>query len=151
MGMNWEWSLVVGFVVDRDDFLMPFKKEVEEESHLEDRFDSRTGKKVGQVTVVDREAGEEYFLDGTSYGDDEYKFIDALASEANCEITLHGDHCTGEDMTYSIEPTRSSQESLTFKEVAELAPEAERIHQVFKVRFGVDLGEPGITSVGDYA
>lgn len=151
MGMNWDWSLVVGFLVDRDDLLMPFKKEVEEETHLEDRYDARTGKKVGQVAVVDRKAGEEYFLDGKSCGSDEHEFIEVLADEANCDITLHGDHCTGEDMTYSVEPKRQCQGSLTFKEVAELAPEAERIRQVFKVRFGVDLGEPGVTSVGDFA
>jgi hypothetical protein len=151
MGMNWDWSLVVGFVVDTDDLLMPFKQEVEESSHLEDRFDPYTGAKLSdQVKVIDQKAGEKYFLDGVSY-DDESEFVEALAHEANCEITLHGDFCTGEGMTYSIEPKRSCQESLTFKEIAELAPEAERIRQVFKVRFGVDLGEPGVTSVGDYS
>lgn len=150
MGMNWDWSLVVGFVVGTDDLLMPFKQEMPEETHLEDRYDARTGKKAGQVTVVDKPARTEYVLDGKSY-DDESEFVEALAHEANCEITLHGDFCTGEDMTYSIEPKRSCQESLTFKEIAELAPEAERIRQVFKVRFGVDLGEPGVTSVGDFA
>lgn len=151
MGMSWDWTLVVGFVIDADDLLMPFKKEVEEETHLEDRYDSRTGKKVGQVKVVDKEAGEEYFLDGKSYGDDQHEFVEALAAEANCEITLHGDFCSGEDMTYSIEPKRGCQETVTFKEITALEPECERIRQVFKVRFGVDLGEPGITSVGDYS
>jgi hypothetical protein len=151
MGMNWDWSLVVGFVVDTDDLLMPFKQEMPEETHLEDRYDARTGEKVGQVTVVDKPARTEYVLDGKSYGTDESEFIEVLADEANCEITLHGDFCTGEDMTYSVEPKRPCQESLTFKEIAELAPEAERIRQVFKVRFGVDLGEPGVTSIGDYA
>lgn len=151
MGMDWDWTLVVGFVIDADDLLMPFKKEVPEESHMEDRYHQSKGRKLSQVKVVDKEAGEEYFLDGTSYGDDQHEFIEALADEANCEITLHGDHCTGEDMMYSIEPKRKRQETVTFKEVAELEPECERIRQVFKVRFGIELGAPGVTSVGDYA
>lgn len=151
MGMNWDWSLVVGFVIECDDLLMPFKQEVEEKSHLEYRFDPYTGERLPDpVKVVDQEKGEKYFLDGVAY-EDETDFVEALANEANCEITRHGDFCTGEDMTYSIEPKRPCQESLTFKEIAKLAPEAERIRQVFKVRFGVDLGEPGITSVGDYS
>lgn len=150
MGMSWDWTLVVGFVIDADDLLMPFKNEVPE-SHMEDRYHQSTGRKLSPVKVVDKEAVEEYFLDGTSYGDDQHEFIEALAAEANCEITLHGDHCTGEDMTYSIEPKRKCQKTVTFKEVAELEPECECIRQMFKVRFGVDLGEPGITSVGDYA
>jgi hypothetical protein len=50
-------SLSVGFFMSYADALRPFVFERAEESHEEDRFDAKTGKKVGTETVVDVEGG----------------------------------------------------------------------------------------------
>ena len=50
-------SLSVGFFMSYADALRPFTFEREEESHEEDRFHPKTGKKVGTETVVDVEGG----------------------------------------------------------------------------------------------
>jgi hypothetical protein len=50
-------SLSVGFFMSYADALRPFCFERAEESHEEDRFDTKTGRKTGTETVVDVEGG----------------------------------------------------------------------------------------------
>jgi hypothetical protein len=50
-------SVSVGFFMSYADALRPFTFERAEESHEEDRFDPKTGKKVGTEKVVDVEGG----------------------------------------------------------------------------------------------
>lgn len=150
MGMSWDWSLVVGFVIDKDDLEKPFKREITLKTRLEDRYDPRTGKKIGSIMVIDREAGEEFFY-GKSFGDDFRELIEELEAVATCSIVLHGDYCNGEDMIYAVEPKGKKGDELTLKQVADLADECERIRKFFKKRFGIELGEAVVTSVGDYS
>lgn len=150
MGMNWESALVIGFVVDRDDLEMPFKKEVPEKWHMEERFSSRTGKPLDPIKVVDREACEEFFLNDENLGDDSELLIEALEKEVDCSICLHGDMCSGEDLVYSIEPNGASG-GMTLKEIGELQEECDRIRKAFKSRYGIDLDEPTVTTVMTYA
>jgi len=150
--MNWESSVVVGFVIEKDDLEMPFKQTVPEQSHMEDRFDPKTGKKLAkQVKVVDKEECEEFFFNGENIGDDACDLVSAIEDEVNCRISMHGNYCDGDDLVYAIEPTDAASDPLTFKEVASLESECERIRKIFKERYGIDLGEPCIQTVMTYA
>ena len=155
MGMRWATSLVVGFVVDREELEDPFKRKMPAETHLEDRYDARTGKKVGQVTVVDKEVREDFFFNEENLGDDANDLISTLEGEVDCVITLHGNFCDGDDMVYAIEPIRVKEsehsDAFTFKEIASLELDCDRIRQAFKARFDIDLGDPVVTTVMSYA
>lgn len=49
--------LRIGFIVDTGSVLAPFRVELPELSHVEPRFDPRTGKRAADLKVVDQEAG----------------------------------------------------------------------------------------------
>lgn len=152
MGMNWESATVVGFVIDKDDLEMPFKQTVPEEFHMEDRYNRRTGKKLNeQVKVVDKKEYEEFFFNGSSVGDDPSELVSCLESEVGCRISMYGNYCDAIDLVYAIEPIDAESDSFTFKQIAELEPECERIRKIFKERYGIDLGEPSIQTVMTYA
>jgi len=50
-------EICVGFFMTLEEALKPFLVTQDEISHLEDRFDPKTGKKIEPVKVVDREKG----------------------------------------------------------------------------------------------
>lgn len=152
MGHEYSSATVIGFVMDQDDFLMPFKTMTEEKFHVEDRFDQRTGKKLKPVKVVDEPSEEGYVVDGEVY-ECSYDVMDALSSLVGCDIRQHGNACTGEDFMVSVEPKYASalhEGSVKLAEVPKLMEECLRIRVDFKKRFGMDLGEPVITSLDSY-
>ncbi len=151
MGMEHSSTVIIGFTVDQDEFLMPFKNTRPEKFHMEDRFSETTGKKLKeQRRVVDSEEAEVYTFEGEDY-EDSYEVLDAIASAVKCDITQHGNYCTGEDMMIGIEPKGADGEGSTFAHIASLAPECDRIRATFKEKYGIDLGEPGVYSLGTYA
>lgn len=151
MGMEHTSAVIIGFTIEREDFLMPFKVTRPEKFHMEDRFNPKNGKKLKeQARVVDSEEQEVYVFNGKDY-EDASDFIDDVAGENGCDITMHGDFCTGADLMLAIEPKGANGDGSTFAEIAALAPECERIKLAFKERYGLDLGEPGIYSLGTYA
>lgn len=152
MGMEHSSAVVVGFAVDRDYFLMPFKATRPERSHMEDRYHQSTGRKLAPVKVVDAEEQEVYVLDGVEYDDDE-GLIDAISKVVGCAISKHGDYCSDEDMMFAVEPKAAADGDLpiSFKQVADMAPECERIKREFKKRFGIDLGFAGVHSLDSYS
>jgi hypothetical protein len=86
MGIDYSFSLAVGFVVDMDALLKPFAKVTKGKSHMEDRFDPKTGEKLEPVKVVDRGHRETYSLDGKRFGTDRYDFLEALGVKLDCTI-----------------------------------------------------------------
>lgn len=102
-------SLSVGFFMSYADALRPFAFEKAEESREEDRFDQRTGAKVGTETVVTVEGGTYVKLPGSDEewgpvqlgdGEDEDMgspgedgtegFLEALGEILGCQVEAFG-------------------------------------------------------------
>lgn len=81
-------GIAIGFEFSSEELADVFGEQVVEESHMEDRFDQRTGKKVGQVKVVDEEARIVCRLDGKVFESDDWtSFADKLAKKVGCRAT----------------------------------------------------------------
>lgn len=148
MGHEHSSVVIVGFTMDQDDFLMPFKTTTAEKFHMEERFDQKTGKKAKPVKVVDEEPKEGYVVEGEFF---EYpsEAVDAVAVIVGCDASTHGNMCTGEYFMVGIEPNGIPGE-LKLTDVAKFLPECERIKAAFAEKFGLDLGDPVITTLDSY-
>ena len=82
----------IGFMVPIEDALRAFTEHVEEEAHMEDRFDPKTGKKQLPMKVIDHPAREVVRFGGEVCGEDGYydELIEALAGVLNCIVSRHG-------------------------------------------------------------
>ncbi len=151
MGHEYSSSVVIGFTMDQDDFLMPFKTTTEEKFHMEERFDQKTGKKLKPTKVIDEESIEAYLVDGVTH-EDSYDALDALATIVDCNISSHGNACTGEYFMVGIEPKYAcvGEDEVPLTEIPKLMEDCKRIKAIFSKKFGTDLGEPVITSLGSY-
>lgn len=99
MGTCRSYDLVLGFSFSKKDFLPLCSKEPEK-SHIEDRFDSKTGKQTGIAVVVDRPAGYVYsgfgktfFLSNSNassyYDDDDIVLLTkAISKAAKCKAVV---------------------------------------------------------------
>lgn len=109
MGVEGGTSVSVGFFMSYADALRPFTFERDEESHEEDRFDEKTGRKKGTKKVVDVEAGTYVKLPGSDEvygpvvlgdGEDEEmaspcedgteEFLESLADILGCQVETFG-------------------------------------------------------------
>lgn len=57
MSVDHSALIVIGYVISPESFFKPFLVRRNEVAHLEDRFDSRTGKKLAPEKVIDVHAG----------------------------------------------------------------------------------------------
>lgn len=95
-------TLTVGFFLPWEDVCAALAFEQAEESHEEDRFDPKTGRKSGTETVVDREGGRYLRFeeggrawycpeDSKPYDlDDEEAFLEELGARAGCGVATFG-------------------------------------------------------------
>lgn len=149
-------STIIGFAIDQDDLLMPFKVTKPEEFHMEDRFSPKTGAKLAkQEKVIDREEYEVYVVDGTEY-ECETEAVEALEAIFDCQISLHGNFCDGVNMMYGIESKTPvgddavENDGIPLSYIAKVEPDLRRIRGAFKERFGIELGTPGIYNLESY-
>lgn len=149
MGHEYSSTVIVGFVMDHDDFLMPFKTTTFEKFHMEDRFDQKTGKPLKPVKVVDEESIEGYVVEGEVH-ECSYDALDALGGIVGCSISSHGNMCTGEYFMVGIEPNGLPDGDLKLADIPRFMEECQRIKAMFAKKFGIDLGEPVITSLDSY-
>lgn len=77
-------NIDVGFVFKLKDLEKAFGKKVPEKSHMEPRWDSKTGKRLRDKKVVDEEASICLQLDGKKYGDDWMRFAMDVAKKIDC-------------------------------------------------------------------
>jgi hypothetical protein len=151
MGMDRYDTLVIGFVAEAEDVLKPFEVEVDEKSHLEDRFDSKTGKKLAPAKVIDVEAGTEYEVDGKSF-DDREEVFDYLCKRTGAVWNMLVDD--GETCLISIEPkaliAKKENLKLEAKFMARVCEDASQIRTLFKKNWGILLDEAAIQTVETY-
>lgn len=89
-------DLKVGWALPFDDVVAKFRFEKAEESHLEDRFDPKTGAKLDPERVVDVHAGEWIRLNGKEWPSEEWwdssmeEFFEELGSVLGCSVSGFG-------------------------------------------------------------
>lgn len=142
MSTDYSASPVVGWIIPVDSFLRPLRKQVKEEFHLEDRFDQKSGKKVGQVKVVDKEGGWYYFFEGEEYGaapdeddcmnggEQDEELLEAIGKQVGASIHIDGNFMNG-PMYAVIQSKQLKQKDGEYplKDVVKSVKELERIHR----------------------
>lgn len=135
MSINYSAYLAVGFHIPYEDFCKVFiRKTREEVSHMEDRFDPKTGAKLEPIKVVDEEAVKVIVFNGQNYDPDEmYELTDALAAYLKCDIDTDGSSNGDQDYVFTPKYTTDSfyghdygrltvGGALTYKQVVKLGP-----------------------------
>jgi hypothetical protein len=137
-------SLVVGFFLPWADVCAALAYEREEKSHLEERFDEKTGRKKKPVKVVDEEGGryirvspegQEWLCpeDTKPYElDDEEAFFEELGARVGCGVfhfgggdvayiafDLLGDSCSVPNTSYDVCDDWDAGSALSLSKVVE--------------------------------
>jgi len=75
-------SAMLGYWFDTDVFNQNFMKKRSEQSHMEERYCSRTGKRLPDVKMIDVHEANYYFFNNNYFAEhDVYDFYDAVAEE----------------------------------------------------------------------
>lgn len=157
MGIDYSVNLGIGYILDREDIIAPFRVEVPEKFHMEDRFDPKTGKKLAPVKVVDEEGGEEFEYKGERH-EDSYELFQAIGEDLGCNIDNCGGYTDGETIrvTLEIETDDSGVDdgmftvggAASFDDVTAKRAELKELKKRFK-KLGIDLGEPKVFPAWD--
>jgi len=101
MGIDYSFSLDIGYKISGEDLPDSMFRITEQKSHMEDRFDPRSGKKIAPVRVIDEEGGEEtYILDGKEH-EDTCELAEALAEKFGCDVDCERGY-GGDDFSMSF-------------------------------------------------
>lgn len=111
MGIDYQFNIGIGFILDREDVVAPFRVQTEEKFHMEDRFDSKTGKKLAPLKVVDQKATEAFELDGKTY-EECWDFYEALGEKLDCSISNQGGYTDGETLYITINIEHTGEDDL---------------------------------------
>lgn len=157
MGIDYSVNLGIGYILDQEDIIAPFRVEVPEKFHMEDRFDPKTGKKIAPVKVIDAEAGEEYEYKGERF-EDTYELFERLGSELGCDINNCGGYSDGETIrvTLDVDTDESGIDdgrftvggAAKFDDVTALRAQLTKLKKDFK-KLGIDLGEAKVFPAWD--
>lgn len=167
-------SVSVGFFMSYADALRPFVFEKAEESHEEDRFDKKTGKKTGTEKVVDVEGGTYVKLPsvegewgpvvlgdgedeemGSPAEDGTEEFLETLAGILGCQVESFGGEYTfvgfnvalkGDYADDSYDPSShfSAGDSLYLSKVMEMGDRVKSLSKKMKEVGYKDIGKPVI-------
>lgn len=171
MSTEYDFYSRVGFVFKAADVIKPFAEKVREESHREERFDPKTGKKSGTEKVVDREAHVRFTFNGKLVGtsdeeepeeDDalyvEDRLVNLIALKAKCKWWKFGDlNGSGKDIWYVFGPHLpqyvknhglnagrvTSDGGLDFQTVAKQTAKLKQIGTALK-KMGLKPGKPKV-------
>lgn len=117
MGINYTFTLRVGYSLEQDVVHRVFEKTTPGEFHMEDRYDSKTGQKIGRVKVWDKQPETTFVIDGQEYDDDMDAITSALARFLGCDVAVSGSYPTGEfsyDFTF---PTRNKSKTIDYGKI----------------------------------
>lgn len=151
----------VGFMVPYEDLVKPLTFEKAEESHLEDRFDPKTGAKLEPEKVVDVEAGPWVRLNGKEWPLEEWwdsameEFFEELGAHVGCGVStfgghhygwvafdLLGDSCEVPNTSYDCHSDWSAGRALSLSKVVEMTTSFKGQEVRDKLRgMGLEIGE----------
>lgn len=152
---SYDANVCIGFCISTEE-LSPFYVGRAEVSHLEDRFDVKTGKKCGETKVVDTDEGIDYNIGGHVFEGPPTKemnagylrvpddMIDFLAEKLDCRVTLDGDfEYSSNGQVLCFEPKKCNT---TIASILKHQKEFTRIRKAAK-KLGLNLGEPDVTGI----
>lgn len=149
MSIEYDSVLVVGWLLDKNDLPKKFIKNLPETSHMEDRFDPKTGQKVTSEVVIDSEEREIFVLDGIEYEDeDEVGFFYTLAHKVGAVASQVS---TSDKMRYALEPkiarrSRANWCLIDLYDMAKYAKSAKAIHNKL-IKLGFKLPKPKVMAI----
>lgn len=161
MSVDHSAETIVGYVIPVEDFFKPLLVKSKEVSHMEDRFDPKSGKKLDkQEKVIDREAGfnvkvgDEEF-EGPGADDDLENFnpddevTEAIGALLGCNVRVTGNFYNGCCVFVCLEPKGFSKNDgcVSLKDIVKQADELKRIGKACIKLLDVDPGECGAHSV----
>lgn len=148
---DYDCEAVLGYVVD--DLVRFFGGAVQhqdEKSHMEDRYDTRTGQVVGQEKVVDRQACDYVVLDGQEFEVRDDCYVSAELGEALgalLDADVHGAGHFGEEMVMIIQPNVEEKEGVyDLDDVPFMVAKAKRIGDRCR-ELGFNPGQAGLRAV----
>jgi hypothetical protein len=154
MGIDYSSNLLIGYAFEAKAVEAPFARTVPEKSHMEDRFDPKTGKKLDPVKVVDDEERDVWEFNGESFEDREELYT-ALAAAAKCQYVLYGQSeyvAFGPDIELSSENPDCGHVyfagNLSYDAVVKAKAEVRRIGKKLR-KFGLELPEPEVVVCWD--
>lgn len=92
MGRDYSATLAIGFSLTADELERPFRKTVDEESHVEPRYNEVTGERY-EKKIVDQTAGTRVIVGDEDLTGDPLQLIDRVLTmlEERCGFTLRYD------------------------------------------------------------
>jgi hypothetical protein len=148
MSTEYDANYVVGWLLDEDNIPKKYRSFRKEVSHLEDRFDPKTGKKITQEKVIDSEEQDIFVLEGEEY-DDSSEFFEHLAITIGGVTEQVGDF-NGGDVSYAIEPAIDKADMNEGDLKVLSMPKYTKKLKVMQrklAKLGFDVGEPMIRAV----
>lgn len=94
MGIDIDQSISIGFVLEEDEIKQVFGVATPEVSHMEDRFDPKTGAKLEPKKVIDTHSYTTFTLENKKF-DGEYELMEALAKHLDVTVDRFGDSFGG--------------------------------------------------------
>lgn len=85
----------IGYLLDVEQLAGRFRAKIEEVSHLEKRFDPKTGKAIADEKVIDTEASDPWTFKGKHF-DDLGEWLETVAEELNCDFCYIGNPVNNE-------------------------------------------------------
>lgn len=145
MGIDCCFHIGFGYTVNAEDVYSKYRITFPEESHMEDRFDPKTGRLVGQEKVIDEFETTTYTFD-SRHCEEEEDLEGALADHLDCDVRVHGDTMfftvnvkqTGED-EFAVDDAVTTG-SVLFKDVKGLDSKLKKLADRMK-KLGIKPGK----------
>lgn len=147
MSINYEPCVIIGFFPSIEDFLDGIERPLGEVSHVEERYDQRTGKRLPDVKVVDREATIGYVFNGKEYTEDDVQqLFEDIGEHIGATIETFDNAFSGDIFGVSIVPhgVRAEEGGMySFTAVANAAFQCEILETKMK-KLNLNPGPAGV-------
>lgn len=145
MSTEYNADCFVGFAFQREDIPARYRKNKPEKSHIEKRFDPKTGKPTLDEKVIDSEEEDVLIFDGEEF-EDEHEFFDVIAAEVGGTCCMSGNFIDG-DMVFMIEPPiKTKHERYLFEDVVKSAKTVRSMYKKLK-KLGFKVTAPVVMGV----
>ena len=151
MSVDHDASLVVGYVVEPTTMLDHLLEGRNKKTHKEKRFCPKTGNRLEDVVVVDRETCQVWAFNGKDYPQDELsELLESIGDKYNCYVFLNGNFMCGDGLV-CIESNNlprqnvdsDSDSSRSFEYINSVKKDLLRIGKALR-KDGFKIGELGV-------
>ena len=150
MGIDRDYCLAIGYEVNESVIEDLFLRESPEKSHMEPRWDPRTGERVADEKVIDERTEQVFIYQGHEFAFLE-ELLDKVCSDHDMNYWIHGWECdrdfvigpnfAGLREDLSLEATPNVTGRFEMKDIPRVVHELERIKKVL-TDLGLEVGIP---------